>query len=332
MSFHKETPKLLTNNISYSLIKNFIEVGPICLIESQYKENVGMSFGTLFDDFLFDLTFNDKYKVINKIPSDTIIGLLKHLKVNYKDLYQKIKNNSLDETEWVVLNEIRLNLDIYKISKKVETFQKYLDLNLIFEYINTDLKVLDVKTHDNLVRGRTTFINNSETGLILNPTNNIESLHQVSYKFPFLDETVRVIFDAIVIDHNDKIIKPYDLKTGSTDIDKFDDAYIHFMYFIQDCLYNLALQHLVITDKQYEGYTIEPMKFIYFNRFNMDYLKIYQPDKTWFYKTIEGFDKYGINFRGIKRIIEDIKWHKQNEKYYFKREYYEEEIIKIKFD
>ena len=133
---------------------------------------------------------------------------------------------------------------------------------------------------------------------------------------------VKGLIDLIVINHKEKIIKPYDLKTSS---DKsFSNSYYKYRYDIQQNLYTILI--LEWAAKNYPSYSILPMVFIVLNtkdNYRHGLWSIGSNNSYLFNSPIEEFNVNGYTYKGLLSLLNDYIWHRTLGKWDFSREVYE---------
>lgn len=93
----------------------------------------------------------------------------------------------------------------------------------------------------------------------------IEILKQVPIYFKYKGEECKALLDGIYIDHLNKIIRPYDLKTTAFPVRSFlDGSYLTFGYYRQAAFYStaLGLEGSPVKKLIEEGYTVDRFRFI----------------------------------------------------------------------
>lgn len=167
-------------------------------------------------------------------------------------------------------------------------------------------KIVELLTVGNFVTGY--FINNGDE--------NVDLLHQVPIYFDYLGVECKALLDGIRINHVEKTIEPFDLKTIGRSVFDFPSQYVELKYFQQAAFYDSALYtkdspviHLIN-----EGYKVKDFVFIAvetkINSFNP--AVIYVTDKDDIKKGIEGGYINGKYVPGINSLVEDYKWHVRN--------------------
>lgn len=123
---------------------------------------------------------------------------------------------------------------------------------------------------------------------------------------------IKVMLDYVIIDHFSKTIYPYDLKV-TWEVLNFQRNYLVNKYYLQAGLYQSAVG--IWAEKEYPNYRVAPFQFILChspNQLAPSIIKLGDRDieKAWY-----GFFSKGYYYPGIKELIEDVKWHKENNVY-----------------
>lgn len=104
--------------------------------------------------------------------------------------------------------------------------------------------------------------------IFYNENSNVEILYQPKFKTIINGIPYTCMFDALVIDHDNKTIYPKDVKTTSKREDEFAMSYCQFNYDLQANLYRRVLQNIINNDEFFKDYTIEEFEFYVVNRTN----------------------------------------------------------------
>lgn len=143
-------------------------------------------------------------------------------------------------------------------------------------------------------------------------SDDIELFPKFAIEFDYVSEHGKVIkckseIDLLKIDHNKKIIYPYDLKT-TYDNENFEYTYLKFRYDLQAAFYTLAVQSWAITEGL-NDYKIMPMEFIVGDTSSNNRRPVrYQLSEDDITRSSNGFSIRGIEYRGILPLIEEIIW------------------------
>lgn len=125
--------------------------------------------------------------------------------------------------------------------------------------------------------------------------------------------------DKIVVDHDNKIVYPYDIKTGTEF--NFMSNFYRYKYFYQGALYTAAIESIVQTQPEFSGYKVEPFRFIYLSRQNTDLPLIYTMTEKYIEKVMTGYvNKSGYEIKGILELVDDYKWYINNNEFTLRRD------------
>lgn len=167
-------------------------------------------------------------------------------------------------------------------------------------------------------------------------SNNIELIFQVpilwdlTYKSLVTNEHVvleaKSLLDVIYIDHNKKIVRPIELKTGA---DSFMRTFWRYRRYIQGAMYYKAVLQAVLDER----YIIEPTKFIYADT-NLIYPPvIHAMNFEDIQYGIQGRNYYGLQeitrtptgykFKGYQQLAAELEWHEKNDKWDYSYDVYQ---------
>lgn len=122
------------------------------------------------------------------------------------------------------------------------------------------------------------------------------------------------MLDKIIIDHKNKIVKPYDLKCVWNVEGFYEDYYLYRRAYIQAYLYFQAMVALANDPNgPCYGYNVEYLKFIVCDSINYFNPLIYTLTEDDMMDAYQGFEYKGRNYPGIKSIIEELKWAKEKD-------------------
>lgn len=332
-----EQEQLVTNNLSYSLIKNFDEKGPKVLIEHYNPVSKSLDFGSKVDDFI-SLTkeeFNNKYLIVqNKIDSDLLklAEVISNIEnVNIDNFLNDTFENS---TRIDMINTIAIHAELFKRIKKDESRIKKFDTPefykfLEFYYKNKDKEFITPDEYSKLLACQSSLYNHKSTKKYFNCDENCEELYQVRIKYLYRGRYVKCILDKVIIDHKNKTIQALDLKTGAPLANEFMSNFFKFKYYLQAGLYNQGVI------KKYEelNYKILPFKFIYLPTFDYNNPKVFIFTNKWEHAAWYGFTTIsGYKYRGLTELMDEIIWHIDNRVFNETKEFYENEEILLKDD
>jgi hypothetical protein len=125
-----------------------------------------------------------------------------------------------------------------------------------------------------------------------------------------MDMDLKCMSDKIVIDHEEKTIQPYDLKV-TWNVENFvDNYYLYRKTYLQCALYNIGIS--LYFKELYPDYKVLPMKLIVADSLNYMNPLVYELTREDLKAGYIGFKANGKNYRGLKSIINDLKWHKDS--------------------
>lgn len=144
----------------------------------------------------------------------------------------------------------------------------------------------------------------------------LDKLTQVSLEFKFMGVDCSGTLDILDIDHNNKTIRGWDLKT-SANATNFEDSYYKYGYYMQATWYNLAiLYYKFFVNKDLKDYKILPFRFLVVDKI-LPYPLVYEVEKK---------------YRGLSKIINLMslwKWHINNNIFINKEHYENDYVIQI---
>ena len=153
---------------------------------------------------------------------------------------------------------------------------------------------------------------NSTTGPIVNLVNSsrYEIIDQMQVEGYTIDgHLFKSMLDKVIIDHDERVIKPYDLKCTWSVENFYEEYYLYRRAYIQAYLYFRAMLHLAKDpDSPYYGYRVEFLQFIVCDSTNYYQPLIYTLDKSDMLAAYEGFVHKGRTYPGIEELIAALKW------------------------
>lgn len=160
-----------------------------------------------------------------------------------------------------------------------------------------------------------------------NPLLDVLLLHQVPIYFNYKGIDCKALLDGILVDHDEKTIQPFDLKTIGKSVFDFEQSYLQFGYYRQAAFYNIAIQAEDSPVKCYldEGYTILPFIFIVIEN------KLSSSTPALIYRVSEKSLEGGLNggyvnnkyYKGVNELLEDWEYHNKTNKWEFPRSVYQ---------
>lgn len=137
--------------------------------------------------------------------------------------------------------------------------------------------------------------------------------------------------DKLIIDHVNKEIHIYDLKTAWDNEGEFLNNYFKYKYYIQGALYFFLVVEWARKQSDLEYYKVRFPAFIVADSNNYKNPLIYTTDSSVIAQGMRGFIIKGKYYPGVVRAVKDIIWHKRTGIWNISRENYDNNgIVKIK--
>lgn len=131
---------------------------------------------------------------------------------------------------------------------------------------------------------------------------------------------LKVMFDMILVNHKQKVLYPFDLKTGVWLYEEFPKGnFVKFNYYLQGALYKeVLLQNLQGTP--FEGYSVAPFRFLYCSR-DSPLPMVFKMTEATHDKALNGFYSGGKWKKGLFALIEEYKFYISNPSNLYRREF-----------
>lgn len=144
----------------------------------------------------------------------------------------------------------------------------------------------------------------------INSSNDVDVYTQKIIIFEVKGYPLKAMIDKMVVDHRDKVIRIYDLKTCWDNENEFQRNYYKYKYYIQAAVYYLAA--LWWAEKEGWGsYKVEFMEFIVADSNNYQNPLRYPTNVVNLQEGLEGFKYFGRSRGGVYKAIDDLKWHRE---------------------
>lgn len=153
-----------------------------------------------------------------------------------------------------------------------------------------------------------------------------ELMHQIPIYFTYKDQEFKALLDGIRINHRDKIIEPFDLKSTGKSVYSFKESYLQYGYYRQGALYEQALlsPESPIKGLLADGYTMADFTFI------VTETKLSSTNPALIFRTsatdraagIDGGYANGVYYPGINQLLESYLWHEANNEWTYPKDVY----------
>lgn len=301
------------NAISYSKLSAFDRKGHREIPHLDDKQDSeALRFGSLVDCLITEPdTLADRFLIIDYSPPTEAISKI------IKDIFNTVG------TEVVELEEVDRSL-VFKCIQSAEYqpgWKEDTRVNKVIEQGAEYYKILqlgEIKTlitqqvYNNAVQCVDTLKSSLVTKdyFNYNPFTDagIEKLFQLKFRSDTVSQygAVRCMFDLIIVDHNNKTIRPNDLKTTGKDEHEFYKSFIDWKYYLQGTMYTAILQDVISKDEYFKDFTILPYEFIVINKYT-------QTPLVWIFEDNfhvgDFITKDGVECKGWERLLKELNWH-----------------------
>jgi hypothetical protein len=258
--------------LSYSTIARFAREG-FNKLDTLFDrvDTPSLTFGSAVDALItggqeeFDKTF-----LVADIPplTESVLKMVKAAFDKYNGQYRQLSD--IPTTALVALSE-ELN---YQLNWKPETRAKVVKEQgseyYSLMYAAGDRKILDTQTKE-LVDGAVSALKNSSATKFYFAPNNpfnkaIVREYQLKFKATLEGVNYRCMPDLLIVDHDNKVVYPIDLKTSSHTEWDFYQSFIQWRYDIQARLYWRIIRDNMDRDPLYKEYRLANYRFIVVNK------------------------------------------------------------------
>lgn len=233
-------------------------------------ESPSLTFGSAVDSLITggEEEFNNRFMVA-EFPSvpDSVVSIIKHLFTEYSAQYMTIKEipDSI-----VIVEAGKFN---YQNNWKPETRAKVIKEKgseyYKLMYLAKDKTILDSATYSD-VRNSVEVLRNSPTTRRFfaddNPFSNVRHYYQLKFKATLDEVDYRCMADLIIVDYENKVIIPVDLKTSGKHEWDFYKSFIDWDYQIQARLYWRIIRDNLDRDEYFKDFELTDYLFIVVNR------------------------------------------------------------------
>lgn len=218
-----------------------------------------------------------------------------------------IQPNSKGEQERFKKKEID-----YVVSKFEGTSYEvwYAEKRVAFLEKKTMVSVQQVTDCENIVNNLLTHPNFQD---IFFAETGIEFLNQFPILFDIDGISIKSLVDRLMVNHNEKYVKPFDLKV-SWELENFGYNLLKNFYYIQAATYNAAVLQWAMDN--YPGYAVKPMEFIVADSRNFIQPLRYQCTNSDLVHFYTGFKlKSGKEYVGLNQAIQGLEWALNEQKW-----------------
>jgi hypothetical protein len=284
------------------------------------KDSSAANMGRIVETLLMEPhLFDDKFYMSSCASTPT--GLM----FEFAEALYRVTRDSVDEDGKVTKDFDAMTLEAYNLSgfkiKYDAVIGKFLnsDASIYYNEIRmvrsknlTIVNTMEISIAEKIVEQLKT---NSTTGPIVNLVNSprytiIDQMQIEGYNIDGLP--LKSMLDKVIIDHDKKLIIPYDLKCTWSVENFYEEYYLYRRAYIQAYLYFHAMLKLSDDkESEYYGYTVEYLKFIVCDSTNYYQPLIYTIDIDDMLDAYDGFIHKGRTYPGVGSLIAALKWCKE---------------------
>lgn len=312
----------ISRSLSFSRLSDFDRNGPKALEKRTITKSHALMIGSLVDDMINEnININDiYYRFDGQKPSATLGKLTNIILDNYNQLPSKQK-----------VLEIVKNNNFWSSTKDEEKLKLKYDDTQFWDYLksmyNSKGRIV-VTTPDFILADELSIIvkTHNFTKHIFEKRNKKQIYYQQQFEITYNGIILKGIIDIIIVDNKNKTITLIDLKTGKDDSLDFINSFIKYRYYLQESIYIKAFESICKSlNLNPELYTLKPFNFLYISKSERVPL-LYEVPEKWHNAALNGFTtSYGYEYRGLNKLIEDVKWHLDNKVFDMPRKIYDTE-------
>ena len=266
------------------------------------------------EESLFESRFDEKFVLFSgQRTSSQVFDLA-------DELFKITKFDTTEEGEIITDFQTRFVMAFANIQAngkyKGKTWEKGLDdfnangleyFESLMRSINK--KVVDLSLVEKAKNITQQLLSDDFTSGIFNSQN--ELLRKFAIEFVWYDFKCKMEADAIMIDHTNKTIHPYDLKV-TYDNEEFAYSYLKNGYYIQQAFYTTGIENWAEKNGLGE-YHMLPMKFIVADSSkNARRPLVYYLSFGHLFQGLHGFTNNGRYYRGVDELMQAVKWSNEN--------------------
>ena len=281
------------------------------------KENAAANMGRIVETLLMEPeTFDDKFFLSTCMSAPTSL-MLDFVEALYRVTKDATDENGIVKRQFMELAEEAHKLSGFKI-KLEAVLNKFIgsDAEVYYNEIRTvRTKGLSIVTTTEISIAEKIveqLKSNSTTAPIVNLVNSsrysvMDQLQVEGYEIDGLP--LKSMLDKVIVDHNERVIKPYDLKCTWSVENFYEEYYLYRRAYIQAYLYYNAMLKLADDpESEYYGYRVDYLQFIVCDSSNYYAPLVYTLDIDDMQDAYHGFVHKGRTYPGVKDIIASVKW------------------------
>lgn len=274
-------------------------------------ESPALRFGSAVDTILTDgpEAFKQRF-IVCEFPqlSEVLVGMTKAL---YNAFSNECRSIDMIADEDILMYAINYQPNWGNEAKLKNIRTKCADYYSLLALAG-DKEILSQRDYDDAVNCVNELKNNPYTKgyFFINPFDKrFEKVFQLKFKATYNGIPVRCMFDELIVDHEEKIIYPIDLKTTGHPEEEFEQSFLTWRYMIQAQLYSYILSEVVRRDEYFKDFKIAHYTFIPINRVTLAPL-------VWrYYENFAQVDMVGDDgkvYRNWRKLLTELDYYLKN--------------------
>jgi hypothetical protein len=311
--------------LNYSTLKA-LDTDPENLIAEDKDFSDGLIFGSAVDTLMFDgkKEYDKNFYVLSASKPTASLEVLADA---YIEIMQTKNMHSRDVS---LALELIKDLKLWSNIKKEETLIAKLTKEF-WDYIDAvqeagDKHVIDPETNEKVSLAVNTLKTHQFTGDYFNEEQeDVDIVTQLALVFEMFGRTMKAMLDMVVVDHENKTVRPCDMKTMGENPKTFPSKIIKWRYDIQAELYTEAIKAWMV--ENYPGYELLPFRFVVISSQHLEKPYVYEVDPKEFRGKIN--DHRTVKLRSTEELVQEFEWHSKFQMFSYPREMYENRCIKL---
>jgi hypothetical protein len=281
------------------------------------EENKAMLIGNIVDCQIstpeeFDNRFYTSTEI--EVPTGAMLTFINALYKNRETATDELGVVTLDFQELAELAYSDAEIKKPKFEAFIEKFNKegrnYFDLLCQTKPKNlTVISPMDLENAGKVIDG---LRSSENTGRIIRQINDdrYDVYNQLIIECEVFGLEMKMMLDKVEVDNEEKTITPRDIKVTWNVEDFYKEYYLYRKAYIQEAVYHIGVQEWAKIN--YPDYVVKPFEFVVADSINYMHPLIYQSNSVNLDKAINGFIHNNTKHKGVKQLIEELIWHKEN--------------------
>lgn len=326
---------------SYSLLSKLSQHPKLAkaMIDGVQIKSKFMDLGSLIDMLLTapEEVKDNYYMVEGNLPTNSYMELVTEF-IRLREMYlQEVGDeNPFFESDVLIL-QARENIQFqsnWKSDTVIKNFHENCD-HYLSEYQEAGDKI--IITQGEYQNAKNMAISVLENEFTKKYFNNKDINIEVYYQYPIIcnmeGHEVKTLLDILYIDNNKKEIEVIDIKTFSETL-SFTKSYLKYRYYIQGALYSRSVKINiadVISLERGFSYKLLPFKFLAIDTSGFESPMLHEMTSIDMKAATTGGLIGSYTVKGYIKLLEEYKWHMENDKWEYPKEVYDTGVKLITF-